>query len=239
MENLKDIENLDYEDFSGINILYRKETTDLNCLNEVLNQRCYRSVKHNFDVLNGESWLDLGGNIGAFGIYAMSKGAKVRSYEPDNDCFEIMEQNYSSNFDQSKWKVINFAVTSVEEDKILLYKGGKTTDRYRLSTIKNTKESIELKNVHASKVFATQFDGCKWDIEGSEFGLIDNHLIPNCDKLIMEYHISKDKSMRNFHSRMDILRQYFTQVLYMPSLDRFDKDSQYPGFFDRIIICKK
>lgn len=237
--NEKDIENLDYIEIQNLNCLYRKNTTDLNCLKEVLDQKCYRSVKYDFDVKQGEHWLDLGGNIGAFGLYAMYKGATVDSYEPDTDCYEIMLANYNNNFPQFNSVAINYAITNQKQDNLVFYKGGKDSDRYRTSIIKNTKQSITLKNLHASQILETEFSGCKMDIEGAEFGLIDDELIPNCYKLVFEYHLTKDKSMKNFHRRMDILRKHFSEVLYMPSLDRFDKNSQYPGFFDRIITCKR
>lgn len=207
-------------------------------MTEVLKQRCYRNTRYNFDVESGEKWLDLGGNIGAFGLYAISRGASVTSYEPDEDCFEILLMNYNNNFSQMQFNAYNTAISHQKESKLTFYKGGKENDRYRTTLIPNTKDKIVLKNLYAGNISNQKFDGIKMDIEGAEFGLIDNDLLPQSNKLVMEYHLTKDKSMVNFHKRMDILRKKFNKVLYMPSLDRGYPNDIYPGFFDRIIICK-
>jgi FkbM family methyltransferase len=169
----------------------------------------------------------------------MNNGGTILSYEPDEDCFEIMKMNYENNFDDSKWSIENCAISNKRQATLKFYKGGKDTDRYRTSLIPNTKDTIVLKNTHCSYIKDMKFDGIKMDIEGAEFGLIDEDLLPECDKLVMEYHLTKDKSMENFHKRMNKLRERFSEVLYMPSLDKEYPNGIYPGFFDRIIICKK
>ena len=76
------------------------------------------------------------------------------------------------------------------------------------------------------------------DIESSEFGILDDKLIPNCEKLVIEYHITKDRDFNNFDRRMDYLRSIFEIVHYMPSLDRFNRNDKYPGSFDRLVYCE-
>jgi FkbM family methyltransferase len=246
LNDLNDLANIELLDFKDMRIAYRKETTDLNCLKEVLMQKCYQSKKHNFYVEKGEHWLDLGGNIGAFGLFVLSQGGQVSSYEPDNDNFELMKLNYLSNFEIHRWVCVRKAVTNHSgAAQLTFWTGSKTSDRYRTSIFPNKRGRIvSLPNIYAGNIFGSAvvmslFDGVKMDIEGAELGLIDSDLIPDCKKLVMEYHITKDKSMVNFHIRMNKLREHFSQVLYMPSLDRFPKNGLYPGFFDRIIICKK
>lgn len=237
---MKDIELIDYCDMGQIkDILYRKETTDFNCLKEVILQKTYQLKTLNFTVERGENWIDVGGNIGAFGLWASSLGvSSVNSFEPDNDCFSIMKINYE-NFSTNNSKLIchNFALTTSEENELFFYKGGKDSDRYRTSIIPNKRPKITLPNKHIRFIDDLQFDCIKMDIEGSEFDIIDNNLIPKCKKFVMEYHITKDKSMANFHKRMNILRESFDVVYYMKSLDLFDKNGEYPGFFDRMVYC--
>lgn len=238
--NKNDLNNLDFVSIKGyedLQILARQNTTDLSCLKEVLEQKCYKSIRHDFDVKRNEKWLDLGGNIGAFGLYVMKIGGTIVSYEPDNYCYDIMEMNYQNNF-KFGYEIINTSISEFEENKLTFYKGGKDTDRYRTSLIPNTKDKIELNNTYAGLISNQKFDGIKMDIEGAEFGLIDNNLLPKSNKLVMEYHLTKDRSMINFQKRMNLLREIYDQVLYMPSLDRGYPDDKYPGFFDRIIICK-
>ncbi len=226
-------------EMNGFEIAIRDNTTDLNCLKEVLG-KCYKNKTLDFNVEQGESWLDLGGNIGAFGLYCELNGAKkVTSYEPFEENFNIMEANYSHNLKHTKFEIINKAVTADENELIEFFKASKETDRYRYSVIKNARPFMTMDNLYAGKIKNQFFDGIKMDIEGSEFELIDQDLLPKCNKLVLEYHITKDKSMRNFHNRMDRLREKFRTVHYFKSLDSFDPNGNYPGFFDRMIFCIK
>jgi FkbM family methyltransferase len=233
-----EIDKLDVVEMEGFEIFYRKDTTDLNCLKEVLIQKCYKHTKHNIFVNEGETWLDLGGNMGAFGLYCeLRKASNVISFEPDSDNYDLMKLNYENNLKNTKFDIFQAAVTVKKESEIQFFKAYKETDRYRFSTIKNNRPTIKMPNVCVEELMDMQFDGIKMDIEGSEFDILDQRKLPNCKKLIMEYHITKDKSMRNFHSRMDYLRQIFKRVHYFESLDKFDRNGNYPGFFDRVIFC--
>jgi len=83
-----------------------------------------------------------------------------------------------------------------------------------------------------------KWDGAKLDIEGSELPMIDEGKLPITDKLVMEYHFSRDnKSMKNFRRRIKILRSLYEIVKYPPSLDRV-KEDKYPGRFDILVFCK-
>lgn len=230
-----------------IPMAYRENTTDLNCIKEVIEEKTYRHTRIGFDIEEGEEWLDLGGNIGAFGMYCFQKGASCVSYEPEEENFEILKYNYSSlrQFKPSiSLKAIKSAVTAFEGSEIEFFNNSrKKSDRYRYTTRKvSTSRSLgRFKNKFIGDIKLPKkgyWDGVKMDIETSEFPMIDNRLIPKCNKLVIEYHISKDKSMSNFHNRMEILRELFDFVYYIPSLDKFDPEGEYPGFFDRVIHCK-
>ena len=96
----------------------RKNTTDIKVIKEVLETRVYhkttRDKDFTFDVEKGEKWLDLGGNIGTFAIYALTKGAKkVISYEPEKDNFEILSKNMLENFPKSKYSIVESAVGTI------------------------------------------------------------------------------------------------------------------------------
>ena len=80
-------------------------------------------------------------------------------------------------------------------------------------------------------------DGVKMDIESSEFGLIDKEFIPKCNKLVIEYHITKDRSFDNFFNRVDILKKHFKTVHIIKSLAETPRDSMYDGFYDQTIFC--
>ena len=45
----------------------------------------------------GETWADLGANVGAFTCLAASLGAKVYAFEPHPENFQLLEQNVKLN----------------------------------------------------------------------------------------------------------------------------------------------
>jgi hypothetical protein len=76
------------------------------------------------------------------------------------------------------------------------------------------------------------------DIEGAEFGMIDQGMIPPCKMLVMEYHLSHDNDMAHFRKRIKILKKKFKTVYYIESMDQEYPDDRYPGLFDRFVWCR-
>lgn len=74
---------------------YREGTSDLSAIEEVIERRSYE--KKYFRVLPGETWVDLGGNIGAFTVWAASLGAIVKTYEPDPVSIKMIRKNLLAN----------------------------------------------------------------------------------------------------------------------------------------------
>jgi FkbM family methyltransferase len=226
----------------GIIAYYRQGTSDSAVLEEVIENRIYRRKKIDFDVQKGERWLDLGANIGAFALYCRIKGAAAVCYEPDPDCFKILELN-APNFILHR-----LAVTSRRELTIPFWKGKLSNNFSKATAIPspNLPKHKELQNIHASVLRLYSFDGVKMDIEGSEGELIDQWLLPSCQKLCMEYHSSRDKSIENLKRRIGILKDKFKVVSYPPEYDRIIQDNgnaSYEGsqltYFDRMIFAKE
>lgn len=229
-----DIPNLEERE-----VFYREGTTDFNCLKEVLIQKHYMHKRLGINVEEGELWLDLGANIGAFALYCLSRGTSgYLGYEPDKENFSVLKRNTDG---LENYKIVNSAVSNRKEKKIEFFTGKKLTDRYRYSLKPNkTGRSLgKLSNKYGAFLRDQSYDGVKMDIEGAEFGLIDDYMLPSCSKLVLEYHFTKDKDISNFQRRMSILREQFSLVHYAPCLDKFNPSKPYPGFFDQIIYCKK
>lgn len=216
-------------------ISYRPDTTDLNCIIEIHKRREYhhKRLGFTFDDLRGQRWLDLGANIGAFTALIEQAGGVTVAFEPDPINFKILSHNAKSS------EVYNYCVTNVETPVIEFYAPSKESDKYRYSLVPTTRPYMQFQNFHVSGLMEEEFDGIKMDIEGSEFGLIDNLLIPPCKRLVMEYHFSKDRSMVNFHERIKKLKQLFSIVHYQPFLNKYDLDKPYPLAVDKMIYCVK
>lgn len=212
-------------------VTYRVGSSDESVLAEVLEKHIYRRLNIGFDVERGEHWLDLGANIGAFAVYCQLRGAAVDCYEPDSSNLELLRLNAPQAVIYGK------AVTNLRAEKLPFRKGRSETDFSRATIIEgNLPEHPEgdLPNLYGGFLKGiTYFEGCKMDIEGSEFGLIDDELIPGCRKLVMEYHLLRDHgNLKNFSRRMEILRHHFKHLHYAPSIFQGAVDGKYQGRFD-------
>jgi len=222
----------------GAVVLYRKGTSDERVFDEVVCNRGYRRVRMGFDVMPDETWLDLGANIGAFAIYCMLRGAKAVCYEPDPDCFELLGRNVPH------FSIFRTAVTNRHEDNLPFWKGRLETDHYRQTAYPTSGLPAHpcgtLPNMHGSYIKPIKgFDGIKMDIEGAEAGLLDDDLLPLAEKLCIEYHTSRDASMKNLERRLNFLKARYKVVSYPPEYDRLiaaGEDTK--TFFDRLIFCK-
>jgi len=212
----------------------REGSSDERVIKEVVEDRCYRRVRMDFDVEPRESWLDLGANIGAFALYCQGRGAIAECYEPDPDCFALLTKN-------TAFWCANTAVTNKHERELAFYRGRADQDHYRFTAYptKGLPEHKTLANVHGSIFSGRTFDGIKMDIEGAEAGLLDDDLLPSCNKLVMEYHTSRDSSMINLKRRLDYLKSRFEVVEYPPEFDRHIAAGPVAkSFFDRLFFCK-
>lgn len=216
---------------------YRPNTSDEKCMKEVLDQQCY---KHGdmFTPQPGQHWLDLGANIGAFSFWCRINDARVTAFEPDPLNYRLLQMNMPV-----LGKLHNKAVTVHDRATLPFFTGSQPGDFYRATCLPpvSMRGVKEFKNLHVRKLAALTptdgFDGVKMDIEGAELGMIDQGMLPKCRRLVMEYHLSHDPDMSHFRKRIKILRKYFKEVYYIPSLDQAYRDDKYPGLFDRFVWC--
>jgi FkbM family methyltransferase len=242
--------------FGGMQAYYRAgkpddPSSDQQALAEVLERRSYRRPRSGFDVKTGERWLDLGANIGAFALYAQSCGAReVVCYEPDQECFEILVKNTSVNkMASTKFLLHNAAVTAIRAKKVSFKTSDNPTNRYRGTVMAENVHVPDryvacppVNNVYAGRLMDDEFDGIKMDIEGSEGPLFDNGLLPDCGKLVLEYHTSRDANVERLYNRLQFLKGRFEHVLYPKAFDdAIDRcsgpDEVYRPRFDQLIFA--
>ena len=85
---------LSKSEIEGIFFHYREGFSDLKTFEEVIGRNVYE--KKHFKINKGEKWMDCGGNVGAFALLALSKGATVDVYEPDPFNCKLIEKNLKS-----------------------------------------------------------------------------------------------------------------------------------------------
>lgn len=207
--------------FEHLVITYRagvgEPSSDEQAIDEVLRRHSYRRVRDQFDVMPGETWLDLGANIGAFAFYCRLRGAKAVCFEPEPACFRLLERNTKG----AGFRLFMQAVTASKETLLAFSKSKNPQNNYR-GTVCQVDSYIpcepvanfyagDLEKVSAQR-WGQKFDGIKMDIEGAEGPILDQWLLPRCTKLVLEYHHSRDKSVEALAKRLHSIRQHFKFV---------------------------
>lgn len=159
---------------------YREGTYDKEIINEVKN--CYNGL--DFD---GKVILDIGGNIGAFAKMATDKRAKVISFEPCPENFELLVENSPDSIN------INRAVVgNTDKQRNFYLNKGRNKGIHSLE-IKRGRDKIIVDCCNFSDMIEEyKPDILKIDIEGGEYELFDLETIPKCVKQIaIELHLKR------------------------------------------------
>jgi FkbM family methyltransferase len=211
-------------------------SSDEQAATEVLVRHVYRRVSWGFDVLPGELWLDLGANVGAYAVYCRSKGANAVCYEPDVDNFRILQRNATGRFTCRP-----YAVTASKAPEIQFWRSKNPQNNYRGTEhqVHGYLEHVPVLNLWAGELKRERYCGVKMDIEGSEGPILDEWLMPRCDKLVMEYHTSRCSEVAALARRLKILKQHFKEVRYPKAFDAViaSGETHYRPRFDQTIFC--
>lgn len=187
---------LNKSEIDGIKFFYRKGNSDLKTFEEVLRRKTYK--KGNFDVQPGETWYDLGGNVGAFALYAISRGANVVIYEPDPNCCKMIEKNlFLNGYDAT---IINKALTAKDKGQRPLF-SGRNNQSWRNSLEKKW-SGVNSGRIVQCSVFDDEIpnNACvKMDIEGSEMKILET-TEKVFSKLVYEWSFDIDPSLERFWS---------------------------------------
>ena len=215
----------------GKAINYRVATTDLNIIKEVFGGGYRRSRRFSFDVEQGETWLDLGGHIGAFSVYCENRGGRSIAFEPISENIAMFILNCPTAI------LHESAVTASDAKTIIIISPDPTRKGKFCSSSTLAKLGDKTKVMNTCINNTPPIDCIKMDIEGSEFEILDKKLIPSCKKLVLEYHFRKDRLMGNFKRRMEYLRLLFPNVYYPPELDGYSGSDLYRNHYDKTIFC--
>lgn len=192
---------------NGLKFITREGTLDSYIVSEV-----WAYDKH-LTINNNDTILDAGGNIGAFAVMAASKGAKVLSFEPDPENYEIFKKNIEINNLTHLVEVRNAALTP-ENGKLNLYLNGKKNKGSHSLTKRRGREFIEVECVSWFEI-GSSFNKAKIDIEGSEYELIENCLdsILHIEKGVLELHIN-GFGVEKYLKAIELLKMGFPNGIY-------------------------
>lgn len=192
---------------NGITFLAREGYSDEKTFNEVIVGNTYE--KKYFKILQGEHWIDLGGNVGAFGLQALSKGATVDIYEPDPFNCKMIERNLkANNFDAN---IIQKAVVSTDMKRMTMYVGN-NKQVWRNSLYKNWgNQKFTVDCIHFSEVFKNPTDCCKMDIEGAEMPILEAmDSMPK--KMVFEWSFDVDESLTRYREIVKRMSVFYPEV---------------------------
>ncbi len=184
-------------EIDGIQFFYREGFSDLKTFEEVIERKTY--LKKGMAIEAGESWMDCGGNVGAFTLLACSKGARVTVYEPDPFNCRMIEKNLRLNgFDA---EIKQSALVHDEREEITLFIGN-NNNVWRNSIVKKWNDKgIKVGCVNFDKE-AEAFDCCKMDIEGAEMLILEN-TSKVFKKLVYEWSFDIDPSLPRFWATIE------------------------------------
>lgn len=184
-------------------------------------------LDHVYDV-PGVDWascrsvLDLGANVGIFGLYVAGRApaAKVHCYEPESTNFALLERNLAQVGGRAK--AYRMAVSATSGTGFLNLSGGST--EYALGGGDNGGEMVEC--VDLDRVFelagVDTFDFVKMDIEGAERDILlacrDDQLT-RIRALSLEWHHKRDE--------LETLAGRFRRLGFVAELERADGNVMY------------
>lgn len=189
-----------------ITMHYREGTSDLSAIEEVIGRRSYE--RKYFKILPGETWVDLGGNIGAFTVLASSIGASVRCYEPDPVSIEMIKMNLIQNGLTAE---VNQSGVVGGLEGVGYLSISKTKKYWRNSLIKDWGGGfVKVPLVRFDDV-VSESDCVKMDIEGSEMEILEKmQVFPQ--KLVVEWSFDIDDNIDRYMAAVERLRQNYSNV---------------------------
>ena len=190
----------------GIKFLVREGTSDEKTFNEVIVNNTYQ--KKDFKIKKGEHWIDLGGNVGAFAVLALSKGATVDIYEPDPFSCKMIEKNLKINdYDAN---IYQKAVVENDKKKMTMYVGN-NMNVWRNSLYKNWgNEKFTIDCVHYENVI-TKDSIVKMDIEGAEMAILESmQEFPK--KMVYEWSFDIDPSLTRYRDILKKMKKRYKSI---------------------------
>ena len=205
---------------------------------EVLQKKVYKRAMEGGSTV----WLDGGGHIGCFAIFALADGnaKRVYSYEPYGPSAAFLRANTRGQ----PVKVISQALEAGQKSHKRLYLHGNSAARH--STLPTRGRKKLLRRAVSFKAVLAKYkniDGIKLDIEGAEMDILEKVPLPARIKtLAFEWSYSKDPRPNRLKKVIKQLKKKFKRVLFAPSA--LVRPKQADGVTwkrlpdrDRVVVC--
>jgi FkbM family methyltransferase len=230
-------EGLQVATIRGLRFFHRPGFSDEKAIREVVGRRAYQ--RRDFPApRRGETWLDLGANVGAFSVWAGSLGAHVEAYEPDPESYAMADRNVRLNRLENVVRLYPAAVVGDGRRSATLH-----TNEARGNVWRNSLErtwaggrDIEVACVSARSLWRPGV--CvKMDVEGSEMPILERLADQPVRRLVFEWSFDVDPSISRFEAVIARLRGTYRHVVYAGYLPGY---AVWPGSWQppaRMVWC--
>jgi FkbM family methyltransferase len=174
---------------SSSRVVIRHRTADVVTLDEVFHLRDYElppPVARELDSLDEPSVLDLGANIGLFGLFVLDRypRARITSIEADPDNAEVLRECVALSGAGERWQVVE-AVASERDGTVSFVSGA-----YSLSHVAGPGEDGTPVRAVDTFEYLAKADLAKIDIEGGEWVILDDPRLAEAPvrAIVVEYH---------------------------------------------------
>lgn len=225
---------------NGLEFYVREGTSDIKAIREVVERRGYG--RYGFVPAVGESWLDLGANVGAFSVWAASqdKSITVQAYEPDPTMCELIEHNAKLNKVNKQIEVYQCAVVADDRAEVTLHCNVQQGNVWRNSIERHWRgeQDITVPAYHISEVLESMpdYSYLKMDVEGTEMPILEwmlgTHKTRKLTRMklrgmVFEWSFDVDRRIARFTSVTDQLHDLYDIVnnAQIPS----DHPEEWPG----------
>lgn len=199
------IKNPIYETQTGLRVITRGGTTDINDAVVVLSGHEYPQELLDLNGSQEQIIVDCGGHIGTFTLYVRNlyPRTKIFTFEPVEANRKLFNNNMSLN-NMAEVTLIPKALYG-ESGKYFIDLSGKQFDAVSLQSQRPNHENfIEIEAISFSQFlnnYQISFvDLLKLDVEGSEYNIFQHSMLDltkSVKRLIMEYHPAGDKDSRD------------------------------------------
>ena len=173
--------------------------SDFKVVNEIFKRKIYD--RQDF-IQSGETWLDIGANIGAFSLYVHLKGCKPIGYEP---CI----RNYNKLLELG-YECYNVAIGTSNRQGLLYLERNNHWRHHTRATRRRLTQPINIMDANDLPIC----DGMKIDIEGDEVDVI-YHLKRLPSKLIFEYDGGANPKKIVYDNLLNYLKQHYKNVQHI------------------------
>jgi FkbM family methyltransferase len=162
-----------------------RNSTDEAIIQEVCAQKVYGDT-----IKPGDKVIDIGAQLGSFTVFAASKGASVRSFEPDPDNYATMLENIALNDFQATVTPYNDAVWSNHGEITLYDSCSENLGAHSAIFARNANASVKVPAITLDEAMEgwDEVDFLKMDCEGSEFEIMKSDRVKDIKAFSMEVH---------------------------------------------------